>query len=115
RWEDTLLQIIASTLYVENWYLAEAAVDYLAAENAASPVQHFWSLSIEEQFYIVWPLAVMGLAWIGRHRGIPMRPMIGLALAIVFVCSLASSVLLTASNPEAAYFVTHTRAWELAL
>jgi len=115
RWEDTLLQIIASTLYVENWYLADAAVDYLAAENAASPVQHFWSLSIEEQFYIVWPLAVMGLAWIARRRGIATRPLIGAALVAVFVCSFASSVLLTASNPEGAYFVTHTRAWELAL
>ncbi len=48
RWEETAIQIAASALYMENWALGWLAVDYLGAENAASPVQHYWSLSIEE-------------------------------------------------------------------
>lgn len=46
RWEDTLLQVVSSALYVQNWYLSWASVDYLAAENAPSPVMHYWSLSM---------------------------------------------------------------------
>ena len=56
RWEETANQILASALYVENWRLAHEAVSYLEADNLPTPVQHYWSLSIEEQFYIAWPL-----------------------------------------------------------
>lgn len=115
RWEDTLAQIIASALYAENWYLAWESVDYLAADNAPGPVQHFWSLSIEEQFYIVWPVVVLAAAWIGGRSGLAVRPLVGLALAVVFAGSLAASVVLTEADAGRAYFVTHTRAWELAL
>ena len=44
---------------MQNWQLAADAVDYLGADNRASPVQHFWSLSAEEQFYVVWPLLIL--------------------------------------------------------
>ena len=52
-------EIIASALYVQNWALAADSVDYLAADNAPSAVQHYWTLSIEEQFYLVWPLLII--------------------------------------------------------
>ena len=55
RLADTAAQIRASALYYENWQLAWNAVDYLKSDSAASPVQHFWSLSVEEQFYLGWP------------------------------------------------------------
>lgn len=115
RWEDTLFQIAASALYIENWYLAWEAIDYLAVENAASPVQHYWSLSIEEQFYIAWPLVVIAATWINRRIGLPIRLLVVGALSITFVVSLTASILMTWSDPGRAYFVTHTRAWELAL
>jgi peptidoglycan/LPS O-acetylase OafA/YrhL len=106
-WQQFLTEIGASTAYVQNWQLAADAVDYLAAENSASPVQHFWSLSAEEQFYVLWPLLILLGAWAGRQR---------LAIAGVLVTvtalSLAYSISETASNPAAAYFVTPTRAWE---
>lgn len=57
RWESVLRDIAASALYVVNWRLAAQSVDYQASEQASSPVQHFWSLAVEEQFYVVWPLA----------------------------------------------------------
>jgi peptidoglycan/LPS O-acetylase OafA/YrhL len=115
RWEETAIQVAASALYVQNWWLAWQAVDYLGAEEAASPVQHYWSLSIEEQFYIVWPLLMAASTWLARRFGRPQRGALLVALAVVFAGSLAASVLLTRTDPAAAYLVTHTRLWELAL
>lgn len=115
RWSDTFLQIGASALYVQNWYLSWASVDYLAAENAASPVQHYWSLSIEEQFYIVWPFLMLGILAIARQIKTPVRNLLGAAVLVIFSASLAASFWLTETQPGAAYFVSHTRVWELAL
>jgi peptidoglycan/LPS O-acetylase OafA/YrhL len=105
QWEPFLAEIRASALYVENWHLAGAAVDYLAADDAPTPVRHFWSLSAEEQFYLVWPLLILAGASRGR------RTVAGL-LGAVTLLSLAWSVWATATSPEAAYFVTPARAWE---
>ena len=55
RWHETAVQIAASALYVENWQLAWLATDYFGSTDLPSPVQHYWSLSIEEQLYLVWP------------------------------------------------------------
>ncbi|PRX92261.1 acyltransferase family protein [Allonocardiopsis opalescens] len=115
RLEEMVRQIAASALYVENWYLAQSAVDYLAADNAPSPVQHYWSLAIEEQFYLLWPLLIIG--WVAlRRRWEPRRAdaaMIGATLALT-LASLAASIVVTATDPGPAYFVLHTRIWELS-
>ena len=68
QWILVLKQIAASGLYVQNWVLANDSVDYLAADNIATPVQHFWSLSVEEQFYIAVPILIVAtLALVGRR------------------------------------------------
>lgn len=69
RWMQGLREVMASAFYVENWVLAADSVDYLAAENVPTLVQHFWSLSVEEQFYILWPLVILAALWIAR-RGV---------------------------------------------
>jgi peptidoglycan/LPS O-acetylase OafA/YrhL len=107
--------IAASAGYVINWRLADRSVDYLAEDVGASPVQHFWSLAVEEQFYLVWPLLVIVVAWWVRQTGRPLRSAMAIALALVAVPSLLWSVHLTGSEPARAYFVTTTRMWELAL
>ena len=58
-WRQFLNEIIASTVQAQNWLLAHDSVDYLAANNSPSPTQHFWTLSAEEQFYIVLPLLLL--------------------------------------------------------
>ncbi|WP_084630639.1 acyltransferase family protein [Mesorhizobium sp. LSJC285A00] len=115
RWEEMGNQIVASALYVENWRLASIAVSYLEADTLPSPVQHYWSLSIEEQFYIAWPLVMIGVIWLARRRDLPLRACLIGALSLIFAASLVASVVLTATDPAQAYFVSHTRLWELAL
>src|SRR5690606_35268723 len=58
-WTNTASQAAASAFYVQNWFLAAESVDYLAADTAATPFQHFWSLAVEAQFYLVWPIVIL--------------------------------------------------------
>lgn len=104
---------IASTLSVQNWVLAADAVDYLAATNAPSPFQHYWSLGVEEQFYLVWPLLIaLGVALAG---GRVRRGSLGIGIGVFAVASLIVSIVWTAVDPAFAYFATPTRLWELAV
>lgn len=113
HWQSFLADIRASTFYFQNWHLAATSVDYLRSADAPSPVQHFWSLSAEEQFYLVWPLLILGATLVARHSGrVQRRRRVLGVLGTVTVASFACSVLLTSSDPAQAYFVTPTRAWE---
>ncbi|SDD03732.1 acyltransferase family protein [Auraticoccus monumenti] len=114
RWESVLRDVVASALYVVNWRLAAQSVDYLASEQASSPVQHFWSLAVEEQFYVVWPLVVIAVVALHRRLGWTLRRALAVGLALIAVPSLWWSAHHTASSPAQAYFVTTTRLWELA-
>jgi peptidoglycan/LPS O-acetylase OafA/YrhL len=114
RLPATAQQVRASALYFQNWVLAHTSTNYLTADDAPTPVQHFWSLSIEEQFYLVWPLlfvlaALVAWRW---NRRVGRLTLFMLAAAIV-AASLVYSAHETAINPAAAYFITTTRIWEL--
>ncbi len=112
-WQSFFGDITASAGYVQNWHLASSSVDYLASAEDPSPVQHFWSLAAEEQFYLVWPMLILlALGLVRTGSPVHRRRSIGLVLGLVTALSLLFSVLYTASNPTEAYFVTPTRAWE---
>jgi peptidoglycan/LPS O-acetylase OafA/YrhL len=128
----TAAESIASALYVQNWSLAATATSYLASEGASTALRHYWSLSVEEQFYLVWPLligtAVVVSRWRGRRASsaaprtggtlgaaVPGLLVLGPVVGAVLLGSLAWSVHLTSVDPAAAYYVTTTRMWELAL
>jgi peptidoglycan/LPS O-acetylase OafA/YrhL len=116
RLPATAEQIRGSALYYQNWILARDAVDYLTSADAPSPVQHFWSLSVEEQFYLFWPFVFVVAALVGmRGRRRAGRATAFVLAALIVLASLVYSKHLTQTNPAAAYFVTTTRIWELGL
>lgn len=115
NWGQWFGEVQASVFYIENWNLAGASVDYLALSNQASPVQHFWSLSGEEQFYFFWPLLIaLALVAVGGSRRSSPAPKtkIFVVLLIVSVTTLLLSVFYTVAEPAIAYFSTPVRAWE---
>ncbi|TWF76231.1 peptidoglycan/LPS O-acetylase OafA/YrhL [Pseudonocardia hierapolitana] len=115
RWPQTVREIIASALFLENWQLAADAVDYTARNNTTSVVQHFWSLSIQVQFFLVWPLAVALVALVARRAPHRLHAHLTATLLGVFAVSLSCSIALTAADQPLAYFHSLTRLWEFAL
>ncbi|TWH74203.1 acyltransferase family protein [Modestobacter roseus] len=114
-WQSFLREIGASALYVENWLLAGDAVDYLAHTNAASPAQHYWSLSTEEQFYVLWPLLIVGSVWLAARIRVHRLVVVGGLLSALTVASFGYSLWTTSTSPPEAYFTTPARAWEFGL
>ena len=103
--------------YGINVRLAVQGTDYLAATREPSPLQHFWSLAVEEQFYFVWPaLLVVGSAvWLRRGRpSRPSRASAATVLSLLAAGSLALCVWQTGHSQPWAYFGLQARAWELA-
>jgi peptidoglycan/LPS O-acetylase OafA/YrhL len=113
---------IASALYVSNYRFALQGVDYLASFSPPSPFQHYWSLGVEEQFYLVWAPLILGTAWLIRRRNrtsgaatpTTRRPYV-VVLGAVAAVSFALSVAITFWAPSLAFFSLPTRAWQLAI
>ncbi|WP_253905733.1 acyltransferase family protein [Arthrobacter sp. H5] len=116
RWHDILEQTWASVSYVQNWLLASNSVDYYAADHSeASPLQHFWSLSIQGQVFILWPLLFGLCAIIAKAARLRFRAVVVLVFGALFAASFSFSIMETYSNQAHAYFDTRTRLWEFAL
>lgn len=113
-WTGNFEEIRASALYVENWLLGFHAVDYLAAEANPSLVQHYWSLAVEEQFYLAWPILVLAAAIVAARLRTHVMRVFGVVLVLVLIGGLALSVVYTRVNPQMSFFATPTRAWEFA-
>jgi len=107
--------IVSAAGYFVNWRLAARSVDYLAEGLTASPVQHYWSLSIEEQFYLLWPLLMLVGVVLARWTRLRLKALLFGLIAVASAASLAASVAITADRAMLAFFVSHTRVWELGI
>lgn len=101
-----------AALFASNFRAISQGTDYWASDFPPSPLQHYWSLAIEEQFYLFWPASMVAVAAIGRR--VPLRTRLTFLLAVTIAVSLAWSVYATTENASAAYFSPLTRTWELA-
>jgi peptidoglycan/LPS O-acetylase OafA/YrhL len=101
---------VSALLYYANFHFLSASGDYFAADIDKSPFLHFWSLSIEEQFYAVFPVLLLVLFRVGRARR---RSVVLGGLGLLFVLSLAEQIWFATRNVDRAYYGTDTRLYQL--
>ena len=119
RARETAVDAVWSFFFAGNWRFAIQGADYFQQGLPPSPVQHFWSLAVEEQFYLAWPCLLLALLTVGaralrwsrRERSIAVGTTIGAIALISFAWAMHQG----ATGPTVAYFSTFTRVWELAV
>jgi peptidoglycan/LPS O-acetylase OafA/YrhL len=111
---DSVGSFKAAFLYSTNWYFIHQATGYFGADLSTNPVLHFWSLAVEEQFYLVWPLLLGGLFAVTRRwdRERQLR-VIRIVVAVAAIASAVWALSLRNANPNRAYYGTDARAYEL--
>ena len=121
RAQEAVHDSLFAAAFGANFRFASRATDYFAQADPPSPFLHYWSLAVEEQFYLVWPavlsLVLFGIAF-AQHRCHAVRIRNGpLLLTVVALAglSLVWSMHMTSTQPVAAYFSPFTRAWELGI
>ena len=115
RWASLLADAKAALFYFLNWRLAFNSVDYYAQDaTLKTPFQHFWSLSMQGQIFIIWPLLFAFVAFLVGYLRLKVLPTALFVFGTVFVTSLTFSVIETSTNQSFAYFDTRTRLWEFA-
>jgi peptidoglycan/LPS O-acetylase OafA/YrhL len=119
RFREILHDAAYSSVFIGNFHFAQKGVDYFQQDLQPSPVQHYWSLAVEEQFYLIWPWLMLGLLLLGaRVFGVQRRHarrVAGAAIATITIGSLIWALHQTRSAPLVAYFATPSRAWELGI
>ena len=104
-----------TSAFAANFRFASVGADYLNATAPPSPLQHFWSLAVEEQFYVVWPALLLLLLSLFRRRPQRLPWLVPSAMAALVAASLWWSIHQTAVDANTAYFSPFTRAWELGV
>lgn len=115
QWADMSGQTVASALYYQNWYLANAAADYLAADPSVSPLQHLWSMAVQGQFYIAITLLLAAVALACRRAGRreAIRPAVAALAVVLGIASFVYAALRSTTYQEWIYYDSGARAWEL--
>ncbi|MFB4352932.1 acyltransferase family protein [Microbacterium sp. LS_15] len=115
EWTRAWSEAWSSLFYVENWALAFSGVDYYARDAVVpSPFQHFWSLSVQGQVFLLWPVLIGAVWLLFRQRRRMILPALAIVFSAVFALSLVHSISLTSESQVFAYFDTGARLWEFA-
>ena len=116
QWSQTFTEAVASATYVENWQLYRAGVDYLTQDQFHSPLQNFWAMSVQGQFYLIWAVLFGGLAVVGRLAASRRftAHLIG-SLAALSILSFGYALYAVGQDQSSAYYNTAARAWEFGL
>ena len=106
---------IATSIYLSNFYFWKFTGNYFDGPAELEPLLHTWSLAVEEQFYLFWPLLIIGVVAFCRPDSPRFRRNVGLAMLVLLVLSLGVSVWSTENHPRAAYYLMPSRAWQFAV
>ncbi|MFT4041872.1 MAG: acyltransferase family protein [Gordonia sp. (in: high G+C Gram-positive bacteria)] len=113
------IDLLAAAANIANWHFIAQNADYLAGAIDGSLATHFWSLSIEEQLYLVWPLTIVfAAALVAKtplRKYLSIRVSVGVVVGLITAVSLIWAIRLTATDPSVAYMATYTRVWQFGV
>ncbi|MCH8562487.1 acyltransferase [Nesterenkonia sp. YGD6] len=109
-----LVEVRASLLYFENWQLIADSMSYEVADATASPFQHFWSLSVQGQFFLIWPLVAVAAVWCAKRLNRSAASVMTVFVMLVLAVSFTHAIYMQTINQDRAYLMTTTRFWEFA-
>lgn len=116
-WAARRADVLWALAYLANWHFVGVGEDYFASYSGASPLRHMWSLSIEEQFYLLWPLVVAGVLWSAARRGRaadrPARPLVAVSTVLVLASATAMALAFEPGAVSRAYYGTDGRVQQL--